>query len=927
MNGSLYGIDKYRDPILAPWRDVIMKINKKYIPKIHKKLNFDSGADGTFPIFLPKYSPLEKKELTRLQYQESMVRNLYQFTGKQYHPCYFTWLQTTSYEQKMKGKEALPYFAKVQRLEQLANKQTSKSQRWIEQLFSDIEAKRIDFDVNLHAQMQSVFDLIWAHHLLKKAPRLVYRDISNQSIVNEDDIEWRSEEQYLLEVKCFVETKNEVLPLLVTDLLSFFSDVGVVVHSNDKRYKKHIGKNIIIPIINKSIPIFGEEGVDTIKDNGIVRINPLLSFHSLQKTQQYWLNQNENFIDEKGIFTKGLQHFSGQSIFDFEENIVETLDTIWNLASKKKQTMPVPYSKYTGQRLIKRVLPLRYIDIGALEQERKDWVSQYYPVLVKYTENLEVLHLPLESQANFVPKMMVDSTTQYLWFLAIKYDWELSVSPLEWMLAYLFWWGYIEPKVSLNTIIDTLYLVPESFWEQAMGVLWSQQTAYRAFIYDLKAQPVEQLLTLLLAESEQIERVERDEKTQELTLQLPKYCDPQRYERWVFDEWFLRAAALVAYAQNTGYQQVLFAPYDSNFILTVLLLLYLADKKEGFLFVSELPELKYQHPIAEKTEILAKSYGRDTLRLLWAKQLPQEEKHLEDCAGYLQHFRNLFKLLYERWALSHSEDMEYEILPLDLRIYSQWEEVWEYYRRYQETGQGFANLIDMIQNFTKEQYTWYLEFLKKDVKQASNQVAMTIFIEILQILTPLLPNLKHEIEEYLGYTISPKLHQHYEGKKDYKVHLLFDMIKGIHQKKQEIWLKKHHPITLAIKANTEILKLVQDNQIVFDALLRTQELLPIQANEQLPSDFSDFTILDIQIGIQAYQEQGVRDDLSLWEKQYQDKLQQLEYLRSTLMMLSSNPLIPRDKIELKEQEMYQLKEEIDILEIKIKKLKIQRKSA
>lgn len=69
-------------------------------------------------------------------------------------------MQTTSYEQKMKGKEALPYFAKVQRLEQLANKQTSKSQRWIEQLFSDIEAKRIDFDVNLHAEMQSVFDLI-----------------------------------------------------------------------------------------------------------------------------------------------------------------------------------------------------------------------------------------------------------------------------------------------------------------------------------------------------------------------------------------------------------------------------------------------------------------------------------------------------------------------------------------------------------------------------------------------------------------------------------------------------------------------------------------------------------------------------------------------------------------------------------------------
>jgi len=50
----------------------------------------------------------------------------------------------------------------------------------------------------------------------------------------------------VLEIKCFVETKNEVLTLIVDDIMSFFSDVGVIVHSNDKRYKKHIGKKIIL---------------------------------------------------------------------------------------------------------------------------------------------------------------------------------------------------------------------------------------------------------------------------------------------------------------------------------------------------------------------------------------------------------------------------------------------------------------------------------------------------------------------------------------------------------------------------------------------------------------------------------------------------------------------------------------------------------
>ncbi|MDO4713265.1 MAG: class I tRNA ligase family protein [bacterium] len=344
-----------------------MKLSKKYKPKSYKKTHFNSVADGTFPIFLPNTTAFDQEALASLQYQELMIRNLYQFTGKQYHPCYFTGLETSSYQDKMQGKKSLPYFAKMQRLEQLSSKQNKKSERWIHQLFSDLEAKRVDFDARLYAQMQSVFDLFKGHQLLTQAPRLVYRDVSTQSVVNEDDIEWRKEEQYVLEIKCFVETKNEVLPLFVTDLLSFFSDVGVVVHTNDKRYKKHIGKNIIIPIINKSIPIFGEEGIDTIKENGILRINPLLSETSLRKTQHYGLNIEEDFIDEQGCFYPGLQHFSGQSIFEFEENIVETLDTIGNLASKEKQLLSVPYSKHTGQRLIKKVLPLWYLDTSSLQ--------------------------------------------------------------------------------------------------------------------------------------------------------------------------------------------------------------------------------------------------------------------------------------------------------------------------------------------------------------------------------------------------------------------------------------------------------------------------------------------------------------------------------------------------------------------------------
>ena len=70
----------------------------------------------------------------------------------------------------------------------------------------------------------------------------------------------------------------------------------------------------------------------------------------------------------------------------------------------------------------------------------------------------------------------------------------------------------------------------------------------------------------------------------------------------------------------------------------------------------------------------------------------------------------------------------------------------------------------------------------------------------------------------------------------------------------------------------------------------------------------------------------IGDDLLILEKLYKSKIQQAEYLRTTLMMLSTNPLIAQDKVAEKEKELQLLKDEIDTLDIKIKKIKMQRRA-
>ena len=100
----------------------------------------------------------------------------------------------------------------------------------------------------------------------------------------------------------------------------------------------------------------------------------------------------------------------------------------------------------------------------------------------------------------------------------------------------------------------------------------------------------------------------------------------------------------------------------------------------------------------------------------------------------------------------------------------------------------------------------------------------------------------------------------------------------------------------------------------------------VELNAHLPSDFSCFSILEIEIWIKSSAEQVVGDDLVILEKLYKSKTQQAEYLRSTLMMLSTNPLIAQEKVKEKQKELELLKDEIDTLDIKIKKIKMQRRA-
>ena len=101
-----------------------------------------------------------------------------------------------------------------------------------------------------------------------------YRSIKEQKTLGSDEIQWKSMKTKEYNIRYFVDTKN--ISLIVPTLRpeTIFADVALAVHPDDKRYKKLIQSKVIIPIINKAIPIIADEEVNSAKGTGIMRITP-----------------------------------------------------------------------------------------------------------------------------------------------------------------------------------------------------------------------------------------------------------------------------------------------------------------------------------------------------------------------------------------------------------------------------------------------------------------------------------------------------------------------------------------------------------------------------------------------------------------------------------------------------------------------------
>lgn len=165
-----------------------------------------------------------------------------------------------------------------------------------------------------------------------------------ESVISDIEVEYQEIDEKMYYINYFVSGSDKELLVATTRPETLLADQAVAVHPKDKRYKKLIGRSVILPIVNKEIPIIADESVDMEFGTGVVKITPAHDPADFEMARRHHLRTDYIVIDRKGFMTKESGLFSGlPAATEARENIVELLRAKGNLVKVEPYTHKVGF--------------------------------------------------------------------------------------------------------------------------------------------------------------------------------------------------------------------------------------------------------------------------------------------------------------------------------------------------------------------------------------------------------------------------------------------------------------------------------------------------------------------------------------------------------------------------------------------------------
>jgi valyl-tRNA synthetase len=279
----------------------------------------------------------------------------------------------------------------------------------------DWNRSRFTMEEELSKSVTQVFIQMHKEGLIYRGTRIVNWDPKGKTTLSDEEVIHKEVNSKLYYLKYKIEGSEDYLQIATTRPETIMGDVAACVHPDDERYKHLAGKKVIIPLVNKTIPIIQDEYIDLEFGTGVLKVTPAHDINDYNIGQKHNL-PNVDVLNDDGTIAEIAGLYVGMDRFACRKQIAKDLDLAGLLEKVEDLRNKVGHSERTDAVIEQKISTQWFVDMQEFMKR-----------------NPEVLSSVMDGEIKFYPEKF--KNTYRHWIENIK-DWNISRQ---------LWWGHRIP--------------------------------------------------------------------------------------------------------------------------------------------------------------------------------------------------------------------------------------------------------------------------------------------------------------------------------------------------------------------------------------------------------------------------------------------------------------------------------------------------
>ncbi len=277
----------------------------------------------------------------------------------------------------------------------------------------DWQRERFTLDEGLSRAVREAFVRLYEKGLIYRGPRMINWSPGLRTAVSDLEVEYVQEPGVLYYFKyTLADNPQEYIPVATTRPETILGDTAVAVHPEDDRYRPYVGRQVVVPVLGRAIPVIADPYVDREFGTGALKITPAHDPNDYRIGQEHGLEMI-NVLDQEAHINEQGGPYAGLDRFEARKKLWADMQAAGLVIKEEPYTLNVPRSQRGGEIVEPMISTQWFVSIKPLAEP--------------------ALQAVRDGRIRIVPER----------FTKVYYNWLENIE--DWCISRQLWWGHRIP--------------------------------------------------------------------------------------------------------------------------------------------------------------------------------------------------------------------------------------------------------------------------------------------------------------------------------------------------------------------------------------------------------------------------------------------------------------------------------------------------